>query len=698
MDKGSVALSRRPPPPPGFFYTEISTVSGNSDSSSLNKSVSDNAQLDLQHEFKRALSLHRAGDLSAAALIYEQILCAFPDHAGATHFLGMTHFARGDLTTALQLIERSLVIMRSNSVYWNNYGVVLLRAERPSEARSAFEHALTIRPDYADASANIGLACMQLHDQDHVVEYHLNRALAISPDHADALEHLTRLRARQHRISEVFALTKRRAERNLPTASELHHLGTLAGDCCEIEDSKEYFRNASKMPGGRPEWRWKHLWYCPTFFATDSEMEEYWQNLNRDLDEAISERPRYDWRTLFSEGFTHSFNLPHLNRCCRDVLEKYEELFAPSFSFERPSYASGNRIRVGFMVTPGHENGFIRLTSGIISQLDRNRFDVVLFHHESASLRFEALFSDENVHRVPYSWNPEETVQKLRDIRCDVIYHWKVAADLWSTFLPMCGLAPRQFTSWGTHGTSGMKQIDRYISWDRAEVLDAQQHYTERLYLMRSAPFCEPIPSDLPSRATRSELGLPETGAIYFCPHRVQKYHPIFDRYLCEILERDRTGHVVLLTGNRPDIAEKLKNRMRNAIGEPLFSRVIMLPSQSVDSYYRYLSASTVILQSPIYSGEITTVDGFLYGVPSVTQTGELLIQRYTSAFYDEAGITGLTATSREDYVSLAVRVGMDHDWRNDLSRQIATYRRRFFENRETVREWEHFLSDMVNT
>ena len=105
--------------------------------------------------------------------------------------------------------------------------------------------------------------------------------------------------------------------------------------------------------------------------------------------------------------------------------------------------------------------------------------------------------------KVLYSWDPETSVKRIHETRCDVMYYWKVAADLWSFYLPMCRLAPVQCTSWGTHGTSGMDQIDWYLSWDKAEIPRAGEHYTERLYRISTTPLYEPIPNNLSPIATR---------------------------------------------------------------------------------------------------------------------------------------------------------------------------------------------------
>ena len=682
------------------FYTATSIVMADSGSvapeSSYGNFPVSLPPLDVSALYQRALALQRGNRFNEAESLYRQVLEIEPGHPSALHFLGMIALLQKNLPEALRLIESSLAKCSTKPVFFNNYGVALKEAGRFEEAKDAFEKALAMRPNYPDALSNLGFVSLILRQPENQSEHYLKSALLIQPGHRDALQHLSELRLRQERHCEAFHLLKQHHAQVAENAELEHRMGCLCGDAGDWKGAERYFQKAASLPGGKTAWKWKHLWYCPIFFENENDIDQYWQSLNEDLDTAIAEKPLYDWRSLPYDGFTHSFQLPHHNRCYREVLEKFTKLFAPSFPFERPTYKPGKKIRVGFLVTPGHEGGFIRLTSGLIDRLDPEKFEVVLIYNEATQERFKGKFRRPDLREVRFTWNFEESVRTIRHAKCDIIYYWKVGADVWNFFLPMCRLAPVQVTSWGTHGTSGVEHVDYYVSWDKAEIPDAQKHYTEKLVLLNTSPLYEPFLHDLPSKATRKELNLPETGAIYFCPHRLPKYHPIFDDYLRQILEHDPTGHIVLFLGRPSLLTQKFMKRMRSAIGEASFKRIIILPLQNVRQYYRYLSVATVLLNSPIYSGEITAVDGFLYGIPCVSQTGELLIQRYSTAFYETFGLAELAPPGKEKYVEQAVKLGTNPDYHEAVCQKITERKKRLFENQQTIREWESFLSKAV--
>ena len=686
----------------------------------------------INDQFHHGLSLHRHGQVEDAENIYRQILSAYPTYAGAWQYLGVIAIIRKQYAKAMAYLERSLQLDNSIPEWHNNYGVALREIGRIAAAIGEFRTALQKRPDYADAWSNYGNAIFLTQGVSRKAISAIQQALKYAPDHPDALLHLADMMLYQKKFSEArkileklqqvrkpyFLFVEKMAHaivRSESTESAIQYvneimevfpshqreltryLGCLYGDSGKSVMAKQLFRKTCISSDRHEIWRWKHLAYCPTIFEDDGSIQEYWNTLHSELDMAIGESPHYDWQTLAHEGFCPSFNLPHLGYCCRDTKEKFDRFFANSFpDIELPQRPSEKRIRVGFLVTPEHEGGFLRLVSGIIKKLNRDRFEPFLFYHEMTEYRFHGMKAD-GVQIVTFNWNFTDAVRKIRETQCDVIYYWKAGEDVWSQFFAMARLAPIQCTSWGTHGTSGIHHMDYYVSWNCAEVFDAQKHYTEKLYLLSVNPNDEPI-QKIPPPESRIKLNLPERGAIYFCPHRLPKYQPCFDSYLRGIMEKDPSGHIVLLAERYSSILERLQKRMSQNIGETLYQKLIFLPSQSVSDYYRYLSAATVVLHSPIYSGEITWVDSMLYGVPGVSQTGELLIQRYGTAYSRLFGLSQLAAINRESYINEAVRLGTEPSYRHEISQQILSCSKDFFDTPQTTHAWELFLEHVVRT
>lgn len=698
-----------------------------SDQSKWEKSFS----LGVDGYFHQGLFLHQRGQIHEAKAIYRRILSENPAYAGAWQYLGVIAIGQKEYAEAIAYLERSLQLDSSISEWHNNYGVALREIGRTEEAIREFRTALQKRPDYADAWSNYGYALFVSEGTSRKAYAAIRQALKYAPNHSDAWMHLAKMKIHDKQCVEARTILEKlrgmcstssflfvekmthiiaKSESNEAAVRYLtplmdmfpshrqelyRYLGCLHGEIGNITAAKKLFRETCVLRHKNEIWRWKHLAYCPTVFEDEDQIRRYWETLHRELDEAIAEQARYDRRSLAYEGFCPSFNLPHLGFCCREVKEKFDRLFADSFPEPTLPRHSKKRIRVGFLVTPEHEGGFQRLVWGILKKLDCRRFEPFLFYHEMTASRFHGHLNDVQI--VTFNWNFIQSVQKIRETQCDVIYYWKAGEDVWNQFFAMARLAPIQCTSWGTHGTSGIHNMDYYISWEMAESINAQEHYTEKLVLISTNPNDEPY-QRVPSPVSRSELSLPKRGAIYFCPHRLPKYHPCFDIYLREILTRDSTGHIVLLTAQPSPTVELLKERMQREMGAELSRRLIFLPSQSVSDYHRYLSAATVVLHAPLYSGEITWVDSLCYGVPSVSQTGELLIQRYGTAYSRLFEVPHLAAKDRAAYIDEAVQLGTNADYRDEISRRILCRRADFFDTFQTTRAWENFLEEAVNS
>jgi len=626
---------------------------------------------DIAALYHAAQTKHRQGDVVSAEQDYRSILAAAPDHADAWHFLGVILHQRHQLEAALHHLETALSFRRDKALYFNNYGVVLKDAGRWNDAIAAFQRAVELNPAYSDAHANLAAAYLLKNDLTRA-ENAMAIVQARSPDHIAGRHILRDLRFKQ--------------------AGRLFGQGKFA-------QADRVYHEAASLPGGKEIWRWQSLGFCPPVFPDEQSIDRYWTQLDQNLNRALDTPIPLDWRTLPEDGFTPSFNLPHLNRCCREIKEKFDQLFSRAFvpapPFKRPALTetqkNRTKIRVGFVATAGHHRGFLRVHRHLLEHLSRNKFEIFVLCPVPILTSCRKEIRCDDIQWVGLPPRFDVAVQTLFDTKCDILYHWKVGGGTLDYFLAMAGAAPIQCTSYGTHGTSGVRAVDYYISSSILEPPESASQYTEQLILLHS--YATSHQHDPPQKpATREELGLPPNGAIYFCPHRLPKYHPLFDHYLRLILEKDPTGHLLLLTGKNKEHAAPFVSRLRHALGDNLFRRVLLAVSFPLDVYRKHLSVVSCVLDSPVYAGDLTTHDAFDQGVPVVTVPGELLVQRYTSGLYRLMGIESLIAADAEEYAAIAVRLGTEPDYRRSISEQIIQKNEPVFSPEETLRDYEQFF------
>ncbi len=308
-----------------------------------------------------------------------------------------------------------------------------------------------------------------------------------------------------------------------------------------------------------------------------------------------------------------------------------------------------------------------------------------------------------------------------------MLYFWEVGTDAMNYFLPFGRLAPVQCTGWATM-TSGVPAVDWFFSSDLIELPGSQEQYSERLWKSRTL-FRYQVRAAATPPASRGEFGLPEGRHLYVCFQNPLKLHPDFDPLLGGVLEADPQALVVLLGDRSGQVAQRLKERFarRNwpsppaplpghhvpmvgargvdepsppaplPKGEGRLERIVFLPPQPFGEYCRLLQLADVILDPPHYGANSSGYDIFSYNLPLVTMPGELLVGRFTQAFYRKMGVEDLVVHSPAEYVSKAVQVATDRDYRKYVTERIAAASDVLFNDLEAVREHERFFAEVLS-
>jgi predicted TPR repeat methyltransferase len=161
-----------------------------------------------REDVARALALHRAGELTSARQLYEDILAKTPDDPVALHFRGVLYHQCGESDRAIASIERSIALAPDYADAHNNLGNVLKETNQLEQAFRAYRRVVALRPEHADAWNNLGVV---LRGQRHYeeAEQAYARALACDPAHAAAWHNRGNLLARMNRLEDAVAAYSR---------------------------------------------------------------------------------------------------------------------------------------------------------------------------------------------------------------------------------------------------------------------------------------------------------------------------------------------------------------------------------------------------------------------------------------------------------------------------------------------------------
>ncbi|RLO04848.1 hypothetical protein DYB28_006007, partial [Aphanomyces astaci] len=162
---------------------------------------------------------------------------------------------------------------------------------------------------------------------------------------------------------------------------------------------------------------------------------------------------------------------------------------------------------------------------------------------------------------------------------------------------------------------------------------------------------------------------LEDEWTIYMCPQSVYKLVPQFDRVLFEILRQDPQGHVVLLEARYPQWTRQLRTRLQQTINSTeMWNRVHFRPRVGgSDAFLKLLSVADVVLHPFPFGGSKTSADALLLGLPLVAMKTPFLRSRMAYSFYLHMDMLDCVASTEDEYIAIALRLGTDAVYRSDI-------------------------------
>lgn len=155
-------------------------------------------------DFRKAIALHRSGNLKEAEQRYQTILTANPGHVESLHFLGVLYHQCGQGDRAIANIERAILVAPDYADAHNNLGNVLMATNQLEPALRSYIRAVELVPGYADAWNNLGVVLRGLGQYDEAGRAYAH-AISLNPRLVAAWQNQGNLSARRNRLDEAIA-------------------------------------------------------------------------------------------------------------------------------------------------------------------------------------------------------------------------------------------------------------------------------------------------------------------------------------------------------------------------------------------------------------------------------------------------------------------------------------------------------------
>jgi protein O-GlcNAc transferase len=612
-------------------------------------------------------ALQRAGRLQEAADVFWQALAIVPLLLEARLHLGNTLAQiQRQLAATAQVLEADVGVQREVERLIQS-AEASLGVGQSADALTAFARAGRLWPYSAELHSRIGAVLWELSALEEAL-VHYDLAARFRPNWPEAFD----------------------------------HAGTLAAALGLAERAKIYLGATQQMQPSDPL-SLRLALVLPAIEDSSASVLQTRQRYEEALDRLLDTPQHIPYP--FQTAQLASFYLAYHGESNRAIHSKLAQVFlraSPELTWTashvREPRRSGARIKIGLISHFMKNHSIGKTTRGLVAQLSREQFEVYVINLPPVPEDEIAVWIRNHAdHCITVDQSLEAARVQIAALELDILFYQDIGMEPFGYYLAYSRLARVQCVSYGHPDTTGIPNIDYFISNDLYELAESEQDYSERLFLLQDLPTLSYYyrPAVPKQGASRAHLGFDETEHIYLCPQTLFKIHPEFDHLLADILRRDPQGRVVLVRGHCEQWRVKLAERFRR-VAPDVAQRIVFIPERPLPEFIQLLRTADVILDTIHFNGMNSSLEALAVGTPVVTLPKALQRGRHTQAMYRKMEIPDCVAEDERGYVDIAVRIGSDRGYRGLLQRTILERSTVLYENSAVTREFERFFVNAV--
>jgi predicted O-linked N-acetylglucosamine transferase (SPINDLY family) len=679
-------------------------------------------------ELEIAFRYHMSGQLQQAAEAYQKILETSPDNPRVLHLLGVIADQTGQTDKAVELMKRALQIDPKDPACHCDLGLALQNGGKHKEAINFYGKAIALRPDFVEAHNNLGYSLEAQGRLNESISCY-RKAIALRPDFVEAHNNLGNALRKQGNLEEAISCYKRATQLRPNFAKAYNNMGSAFRSQGKLKEAVSCYQKAVSISPMFAE-AYNNM---GNLFLDEGQVDEAIFNFNKSLeiqaDPGIEVKKAFvlpviadsaESIEIFRKNLTEGiekikkegvslhdpneqvgrppFYLAYHGLDNRELQQQIASMYmctCPDLAWVSPKLkkkkSPSNKTTLGIISSFFYKHTIGKLMYGIIKNLSREKFHVRLFRSPGKEDELSQDIYEASDEVIMLPGNLRQARKQIAKYCQDILLYLDIGMDSLTYFLAFSRLAPVQCVTWGHPDTTGIPNIDYFISSEHAEPSGAQDHYSERLVQLKRFPMYYSRPEVEANGKSRKDFDVPEECNLYVCAQSLFKFHPDFDAVLADILHRDPRGLLVLFEGPKKHMAELLRARLLHAFSDEM-QRVQFRPRMQFEDFLSFLTLSDVVLDTTHFSGGLTSLISFACDAPIVTLPGKFMRGRLTSAFYGQMGVMDCVAQDAQSYIDIATRMANDRDWKEEVVEKIRTHARELYEDLEAVHELERFL------
>jgi len=680
---------------------------------------------------KQGFDLHSAGQLEAAALIYEQVLSIDPQNFQALQLFGVLSAQRQCLPQALALLTKALSVDATQPSTFNYHGNVLRALRRYEEALISYDSALKLRPDFAEAHDHRGATLYALgryqealYSHELAIQHQLStadlffnygnalqalqryteallnydKAILLSPRDAQALNNRGVVLQRLMRYEEAL-LSYNKALSLSPNDGDAHNnkglvLQALHQPKLAIESHR---RALALMPDDQAALndqghaletlgQWEEALKCYTQLMHLNPEYAYllgiwlhanmflchWEAFQTNISQLV-QRIQESKKTSPPFPTLAFIDDPAIQRQAAEIWMHDKYPLNPALG-EIPKRARQQKLRVGYFSADFREHAVAYLTAELFESHDKNMFSIIAFYtgplDSSAMQQRLSTAFDQFIH-VQHKTD-EDVASLARRLEIDIAVDLTGLTKHSRPGIFALRAAPIQASYIGYLGTMGASYYDYLIADQTIVPNDHHEFFTEKIVYLPSYQINDTQRKISNRTFSDEELHIPSNSFIFCTFNSTYKITPQAFTSWMQILLAVPSSVLFLLAESDQAQNNLSKQAILHGV-EP--HRLVFAHRIAREDYLARYRRMGLFLDTHPYNAGTTASDALWAGLPVLTLIGKSFASRIAASVLQAIELPELITTSWDEYVTTAIDLANHPNKLNAIKTRLAATR-----------------------
>lgn len=664
---------------------------------------------------EQVIEKYNSGNFIEAEQICKKIINTQPQNTDALHFLGLINCQLRNYNEAIEYIMKALSINPHFADAYNNLGTIYYNLGKLDKAFEHYQKAVELNPYFADVYNNIGVILQNIGQFHESISY-FQRTLELNPNHAQAYNNLGNSLREIGEFEKALECFNHAISIKLDYLLAYYNKGNVLGYLGRTDEAIVAYDEALRIDPDFFTARWaKCISQLPFIYSEEASIyfyrKRYEDGLLKLRDSISLETPHEIYTASEAVGSHQPFLLSCQGLNNRDLQKLYGELVCKIMGKRYPQFTempaaftdlNNEQLRIGIVSAFFHYHSVWKIPlKGWVESIDKNRFKLYGYYTGRIYDKVTEIAKKHFYKFVENIYSFEDLCKIIRDDKLHALIYPEIGMDTITLRLAALRLAPVQCTSLGHPDTTGLPTIDYYLSSELMEPLDGDEHYTEKLIRLPNLGFYYSPIDIISENANREMFGLNSDSIVYLCSHALFTYLPQYDDIFPQIAKEVHNPKFVFISqfDIKNFVTEQFIMRLKKAFSsykKDYEKYVVFLPHLTPERYYLLNCVSDIFLDTIGWSANNSTFEAINCNLPVVTLPGKLMRQRHSAGILKMMGLTETIASSVDEYVEIAVCLGKDKKWRQQISEKYALNKHKLYNDQKCIKALEVFLENAV--